>query len=217
MHCRAWRARVAGWWRNASAHCNASAAFHAATLPAALPCPAQVLVLLRHGAFCDSRGRYLCPLARQAPAAFEEALGFEMRAAAQASASGYRRGGSSGRPGSMLGRLGPATSLGLAGVGFPTLDATLGASSVRESTVLDAALQAAAERTTAGGAEPHLNLLPFMSLAPHTVRPKTPASTGERGGAAPLAGSWPVGCRAGGERWWAGHVCLGAAGHSGRS
>ncbi|KAL4451977.1 hypothetical protein ABPG75_007639 [Micractinium tetrahymenae] len=137
----------------------------------------QLLVLLRHGAFCDARGRYLCPLARQAAGAFEEALAFEMRAAAQASASGYRRGGSGSRAGAMLGRLGPATSLCLAGVGFPTLDASRGASSVRESAVLDAALEAAAERAGGGRGEPHLNLLPFMSLAPHTVRPKTPAAT----------------------------------------
>lgn len=108
-----------------------------------------------------------------------------MRAAAQASASGYQRGGGGGRPGSMLGRLGPATSLGLAGVGFPTLDSSRGASSVRESTVLDAAQGAAAERAQGGAGEPHLNLLPFMSLAPHTVRPKTPADTGGRGRAAP--------------------------------
>lgn len=147
----------------------------------------QLLVLLRHGAFCDERGRYLCSLARQAAWAFEEALSFEMQAAAQASSSGYSRGGGGsaggGRPG-MLGLLGPATSLGLAGVGFPTLDASRGASSVRESAVLDAAAVAAEHMQSGGGRGrqgqgPYLNLLPFMNLAPLTVRPKTPAATGE--------------------------------------
>jgi chloride channel 7 len=48
----------------------------------------QLLVLLRHGAFCDEQGRYACALARQNAAAFEEALAYEMQAAAQSSAYG---------------------------------------------------------------------------------------------------------------------------------
>lgn len=50
--------------------------------------PPQLLVLLRHGAFCDETGRYGCALARQNAAAFEEALAYEMQAAAQSSAYG---------------------------------------------------------------------------------------------------------------------------------
>lgn len=52
------------------------------------PNPPQLLVMLRHGAFCDEHGRYACALARQNAAAFEEALAYEMQAAAQSSAYG---------------------------------------------------------------------------------------------------------------------------------
>ena len=128
----------------------------------------QLLVLLRHGAFCDERGRYLCPLARQNAAAFEEALSFEMAAAAQASSAGYHTSAAPGA--SMAGRLGPATSLGIAGGGFPTLDPSRGASSVRESAVLDAAADAAAAAMQ-GGSAAFLNLRPFQNLAPTTGEP----------------------------------------------
>ncbi|PSC71122.1 H(+) Cl(-) exchange transporter 7 [Micractinium conductrix] len=138
-----------------------------------------LLVLLRHGAFCDERGLYLCSLAHQAAGAYEEALAFEMAAAAQASSSGYRRGGAAstlGTAASMVGLLGPATSLGLAGMGFPSLDSTRGAASVTESEVLAAAGEAAADHARAGCVA-FLNLGPFMHLAPLTVRPETPAAT----------------------------------------
>jgi hypothetical protein len=125
-------------------------------------------VLLRHGAFCDERGRYLCPLARQNAAAFEEALSFEMAAAAQASSAGYHTAAAPGA--SVAGRLGPATSLGIAGGGFPTLDPSRGASSVRESAVLDAAADAAAAAMQ-GGSAAFLNLRPFQNLAPTTGAP----------------------------------------------
>lgn len=55
-----------------------------------LPTPSQLLVLLRHGAFCDEQGRYACALARHNAAAYEEALAYEMQAAAQSSAYGER-------------------------------------------------------------------------------------------------------------------------------
>lgn len=43
----------------------------------------QLLVLLRHGAFCDERGGYRVRDARLDPTAYEEALAFEMQAASQ--------------------------------------------------------------------------------------------------------------------------------------
>ena len=129
------------------------------------PFALQLLVLLRHGAFCDERGRYLCPLARQNAAAFEEALSSEMAAAAQASSAGYHTAAAPGA--SMMGRLGPATSLGIASGGFPTLDPSRGASSVRESAVLDAAADAAAAAMQ-DGSTAFLNLQPFQNLAPTT-------------------------------------------------
>ena len=157
----------------------------------------QLLVLLRHGAFCDERGLYLCSLAHQAAGAYEEALAFEMAAAAQASSSGYRRGGAAstlGTAASMVGLLGPATSLGLAGMGFPSLDSTRGAASVTESEVLAAAGEAAADHARAGCVA-FLNLGPFMHLAPLTVRPETPAATGglTEGGVEVEKGAWLCG------------------------
>ena len=65
-------------------------------LPPHAPNPLQLLVLLRHGAFCDETGRYGCALARQNAAAFEEALAYEMQAAAQSSAYGEPRDGLKG-------------------------------------------------------------------------------------------------------------------------
>jgi hypothetical protein len=128
----------------------------------------QLLVLLRHGAFCDERGRYLCSSARHNAAAFEQALALEMQAAAQAGGSGYRTTPS--RRG-LLGQLGPATSLGIAGEGFPTLDASRGAAALPERDVLDSAA-AAAEGELEGGRVAYLNLAPFMNLAPTTGAPR---------------------------------------------
>ncbi|KAI7842601.1 hypothetical protein COHA_003705 [Chlorella ohadii] len=129
----------------------------------------QLLVMLRHGAFCDENGRYACALARQNTAAFEEALAYEMQAAAQSSAYGYRAVDVG------QGRLGPAISLGPAGAGFPTLDDASLRRSIPEAAVLDAAADAAAARVADGGGAAYINLLPFMNLAVTTVRPRTPA------------------------------------------
>lgn len=87
-----------------------------------------------------------------------------MQAAAQASAYGYRGAESVGS----RGFLGPATSLGIAGAGFPTLDASAGEASVCESAVLDAAADAAAAQAASGGGTAFLDLRPFMHVAPMT-------------------------------------------------
>lgn len=63
------------------------------------------------------------------------------------------------------GRLGPATSLGPAGAGFPTLDDASLRRSIPEAAVLDAAADAAAARVADGGGAAYLNLMPFMNLA----------------------------------------------------
>lgn len=63
------------------------------------------------------------------------------------------------------GRLGPATSLGPAGAGFPSLDDASLRRSIPEAAVLDAAADAAAARVADGGSAAYVNLLPFMNLA----------------------------------------------------
>lgn len=71
--------------------------------PFPLPPPLQLLVLLRHGAFCDEQGRYACALARRSAAAFEEALAYEMQAAAQSSAYGEPAAAAAGSSGVLEG------------------------------------------------------------------------------------------------------------------
>lgn len=131
----------------------------------------QLLVLLRHGAFCDERGRYLSHLARHNAAAFEEALGNEMQGAAQAGLGAYRSAAAAGP--SCLGLLGPATSLGIGGGSFPSLDASRGAAAMPESAVLDSAADAVAAELE-GGRTALLNLAPFMNLAPTTGASPSP-------------------------------------------
>jgi chloride channel 7 len=130
----------------------------------------QLLVLLRHGAFCDERGRYISVPVQQSVAGFEEALGCEMEAASQASASGYRSSSSGSGPEEshgMLGELGPAPSMGIGGGGFPSLDRSRGRAAMPEADVLQAAA-AAVEREVEAGRQAYLNLTPFMHLAPIT-------------------------------------------------
>lgn len=129
-------------------------------------------MLLRHGAFCDERGAYRGRDARLDPATYEEALAYEMQAAAQASGLGGFRAAPAAAgpatPGGGRGRLGPATSLGPGGAGFQTLDASRGAASLEEGWVLDAAEDGAAAAVCDGGGAAYLNLLPFMHQAPMT-------------------------------------------------